>query len=318
MTSFIKMRIASMTDVFLTNIASWMQTHPTLAIIACLLWGIFSVGLSPCQLATVSILSTPSVVNSHVAHKIPKLMLGHAIALFIIGAVLIFFSFQMDFMGHYWTVPFGILFIYLAKQLLQKHHCTHCSPHDESTFLHKALQKITKSSMSFMSFGFVYGILSSTCVLIYLSPILILAKHQSIELVLACNAAFAIGHTLPIFIVNMLANSIHKLMCTTESIFTIPRRLAAIAFALIGLVLIAHPFLELAGFDFHGHSHEIHEQHTEHKHEHKYEQKPESHSNDSHKHEPNHNHGEHKHRQDEHKHVEECDHEHHNHEHSKH
>ncbi len=270
-----------MTEILLSNIANWMQTNPVLAVITCFAWGILSVGLSPCQLATVSILSTPNVVNSNVSHKIPKIMFGHAIALFLIGAVLVLFSFQMDFMGHYWTLPFGVLFVYLAKQLLHTKHCNHCNPHHtENNIINKILEKISKNSTSFIYFGLIYGILSSTCVLIYLSPILILAKHQNFGLVMACNAAFAIGHTLPILIVNILANSIHKLMCATDSIFTIPRLIAAFFFAIIGLILIAHPFLELAGFDFHGHNHEIHEtsSQTGHSHQHHNHSHPSEHN----------------------------------------
>ncbi len=270
-----------MIDVFIHNISLWMQTNPSLSILACLIWGLCSVALSPCQLATISFLSTPQVVNSSIAHKIPKLMLGHALALFGIGLILILFSFQLNFLGHYWTVPFGILFLYMTKQLLQTKHCTHCAhEHTPSNFGEKILHTITKNSWGFIGLGFAYGTLSSTCALVFLAPVLLLAKGQDFIFILALNTAFAVGHTLPIFIVSLLANSIHKLMCASDSIFVVPRRLTAIVFALAGLILIAHPLLELAGFDFHGHGQ--HEHNNEHNHSHHDEHNHHNHDHDTH------------------------------------
>ncbi len=285
-----------MTQTFLNFIAHWIQDNAILAVGASFLWGICSVLLSPCHLATVSILATPGVANSSVSLKVEKLMLGHVTALFITGLILIFFSYELDILGHYWTVPFGILFLYLALQLIQNKHCTHC--HSESaqdSFLDRCLQKISRNTLGFLSFGFIYGILSSTCVLIFLTPVLFMAKSQSVHLLILLNLAFAIGHTLPIFIMGMLAKSVHKLTCNTDNILKLPRRLAAIFFVCLGLVLVAHPFLELMGFDFHGHEHGLHDiDHGNNKHD--------SHSHDDHNHDNHdqHNHDQHNHDQHDH------------------
>ncbi len=262
-----------MTQAFLNIISHWIHDNPALAVLACFSWGICSVLLSPCHLATVSILATPRVATSSVAYKVQKLMLGHVIALFVIGLILILFSYELDILGHFWTVPFGFLFLYLAWQLCQTNHCSHCSPNSvQESILDKVLQKIGQNSLGFFNFGLVYGLLSSTCVLIFLAPVLLIAKTQSVEMLILFNLAFAVGHTLPIFIMSMLASSIHRLGCRTENTFKLPRRMAAICFAAIALVLIAHPFLELMGFDFHGHEHESaiheHESHGGHNHQH--------------------------------------------------
>ncbi len=276
-----------MLDSFLAMINSWLEINPIFAVFICLLWGICSVVLSPCQLATVSLLSAPSVASSAVPYKILKFTLGHVLALFIVGIVFTTFSYQFDFLGHYWTVPFGMLFIYMAWQLWQKEHCDHCSPHGESHgIMDKFLKYSAKNSFGFFGMGLGYGLLSSACVLVFLSPILLLALNQSYNILLGFNLAFAIGHSLPIILVGLLAKSIHKIMCSTTALMLWPRRMMAVVFVLIGLVLVAHPFLELMGFDFHGHGHEhnneLH-QHPEHAHD------CDGHSHDSHNHD-NHDH----------------------------
>ncbi len=290
-----------MTQTFFNIIAHWIHENPAIALIACFMWGVGSVLLSPCHLATVSILATPRIATSTVKYKIHKLMFGHIVALFITGLILILFSYELDILGHYWTVPFGFLFLYLAWQLLQTNHCSHCDPNSmQDSVLEKFLQKIAQNSLGFFNFGFVYGLLSSTCVLIFLAPVLVMAKSLSMQMLILFNLAFAIGHTLPIFIMAMLANSIHKLSCHSDGIFKLARRIAALCFTCIAVVLIAHPFLELMGFDFHGHDHgsvvhdhsnfdsHNHDSHNHDSHNH------DSHEHDSHEHD-SHNHDSHDH-----------------------
>ncbi len=259
-----------MLETFMQAIGNVLEIHPILAVLACFFWGVSSVILSPCQFATVSILSAPNIVDSKVNFKVPIFLLGHALALFIIGLAFVLFSIQMDFFGHYWTVPFGVLFIYMAYQLVKHTHCNHCAPENSmSGFVNKFTKFTAKTPLGFFSLGLAYGFLSSSCVLVFLLPVLFLGSGQSLSLLLCFSAAFALGHSMPIILAGVLAKSMHNLMCTTGEFVSWPRRVLAVLFVAVGLILVAHPFLELMGFDFHGHGHgHGHEHGHEHEHNH--------------------------------------------------
>ncbi len=251
-----------MTETFIKSITQWMEVNPVIAIAMCFVWGIVSVLLSPCHMAVLSIFAMPQVRDAPVRHKVFKFMGGHVLALFAIGLILIFFNYQLAVLGHYWTVPFGFLFLLMGWQLGHCQHCAHCADevvhrHGENQgYLGRFIHSVTQNSRNFVFLGFVYGALSGACVLIFLAPILLLGQHENFALLVGANAAFAIGHTLPICLVGVLAKSLHMLMHRTENFLRVPRYIAAALVFCIGLVLIAHPFLELWGFDFHGHGHE--------------------------------------------------------------
>ncbi len=294
-----------MIEEIIQAMSYWLQVNALYAVGICFLWGLFSVALSPCHFAALSLFATPQVVQVGIKKVIPAFMLGHVVALFVIGLVLCLFSYQLDILGHYWTVPFGILFFVMSWRLLRKNHCTHCGDHT-STASHAPLhimsqgagrfdtvmQSMTKYSAGFVGMGGVYGLLSGTCVLVFLSPILLFAQKQSFALLLGLNAAFAIGHTLPLLLMGLLAQPLHKLTCSTSATLRVPRCIVAVLVACLAFVLVAHPFLEAMGFDFHGHEH-VHEQEM---HEHDGHD-CEEHNHDAHNHDAQthdgHNHDEH-------------------------
>ncbi len=249
----------NMLEEFIQSIGYWLQINTFYAVGICFLWGICSVALSPCHFAVLSLFATPRVVEAGVKRVLPSFMLGHAIALFFIGLILCLFSYQLDILGHYWTVPFGLLFFLMSWRLLRKKHCSHCAAPASSTSVFDMMTRsMTKYTASFVGMGAVYGLLSGTCVLVFLAPILLFAQEQSFALLLTLNAAFAVGHTLPLLFMGLLAQPLHKLMCSTSTALRLPQYIVAILVACIGFVLVAHPFLEAMGIDFHGHGHEGH------------------------------------------------------------
>ncbi len=281
-----------MYDIFINTISQWMENYTLFTILLCFAWGLCSVALSPCHLAAVSVMSMPNIVNSPIKLKVPLFMLGHIIALFLVGSILIFFSYQLDIFGHFWTIPFGLLFIYLAWFLIRPHQCNHAhaNQYNPGSILDKASKYISQTPMRFIWFGMVYATLSSTCVLAFLSPILFLANTQGIIYSLSLNLAFAIGHTLPLFLAGTLAFSLHKLLHHGSKQIKIIKYFVAIIVFIVGLILTLHPFLEMLGFDFHGHGdhgqYELHE-HEHHEHEHHEHNKHEHHEHEHHEHEHN-------------------------------
>ncbi len=298
-----------MINEFVHAIGYWLQLNTFYAIGICFLWGVCSVALSPCHFAALSLFTTPQVVEAGIKRVIPPFMAGHGIALFLVGLILCLFSYQLDILGHYWTVPFGVLFFMTSWRLLRPHQCSHSAPpsvgicgdkqsadakaSDKKSVFDTAMRYMTQHFSGFIGMGFVYGLLSGTCVLMFLSPILLLAQQQSFVLLLAFNAAFALGHTLPILIMGLLAQPLHSLSHSTHSALRFPRYGVALIVACIGFVLVAHPFLEAMGFDFHGHEHShSHDGHEHDGHEH------DGHNHDEHNHD-GHNHDGHNHDTDE-------------------
>ena len=242
-----------MLDYFLHHLTNWLEINPMLAIFACFLWGVGSVFLSPCHLASVSLLATPKIASSNIKYKIPLFMLGHVIGLFCMGLILIVFSIELSIIGHYWTIPFGLLFLYIAWLLIQNHHCVHCvQSQPRHKFIDQLMQHTVNSSLGFIWLGLVYSLLASTCVFAFLAPIFLATNSQSMSFAISLNAAFAIGHTLPVFIMGVLAVSLHKLMSYNNGIFMFIRRIVAVLCICIGAIFILHPLVELLGFHIHG------------------------------------------------------------------
>lgn len=252
-----------MYDLFLNNMTDWINSYPVLALLLCLLWGTFTVLMSPCHLATVSLMAMPDIANSPVKRKIPLFMFGHILSLFAVGSLLAIFSYQLDLLGHYWTIPFGLLFVYLAWFFTGTHSCSHGHSHDNTHshgvhsqgLITKATRLISKNSFGFMSFGLVYGFLSSGCILAFLAPILFLAQDQSLTYALTLNLMFAIGHTLPLFLTTKLAFALHRLLYHGTAVLKVFRYSIVLIFFLLGTLLALYPFLELMGFDVHLHYH---------------------------------------------------------------
>lgn len=229
-------------------VSTWLDQNAALAVLACLGWGLASVLLSPCHVAAVSIMGTQTFADARTRHRVPLFVLGHWLATMTVGAALILFGLELDPFDHYWTLPFGLLFGYLAYSLVRPHTCSIPHKTTRQTLPETLARYASRHVSGFVGMGFVYGLLSSACVLGFLGPVLLPALPKGAELAFALTTAFAIGHCLPMLLAGSLAVRLHHSLHEAEHN---PSRSAkwlrqgfAMAFALMGVALVLHPFVE--------------------------------------------------------------------------
>ena len=237
-----------MTDVFMNAISAWLGQNSVLAALACLGWGLASVLLSPCHVAAVSIMGTRQFAESPSRHRVALFVFGHCLSVLLVGGVLIVFGRELDPFDHYWTVPFGALFGYLAYTLVRPHTCS--PPHKTSCRgLPEALAHYaTRSTAGLAGMGLIYGLLSSGCVLGFLAPVLLLALPKGAGFAFMLTVGFAVGHCLPMLLAGRLAirlqEALHRAEHHPSPAARLLRRVLAALFALAGLALVLHPFVE--------------------------------------------------------------------------
>lgn len=231
------------------SIASWIQHNPLVALVLCFAWGLCSVLLSPCHVAAVSVMGTQAFATAQTRYRVVLFVCGHFASMLVAGLVLILFGRQFDLLDHYWTVPFGLLFLYLSYSLVKPHTCS--APHKASKArLPDALARYASlhAAGSLVSMGFVYGLLSSGCVFGFLAPVLLAALPKGIAFAFATTTAFALGHCLPMLLAGRAAVYMHHKLHSAQ---TSPGRMARFVrgalvalFVILGLGLILHPVLE--------------------------------------------------------------------------
>ncbi len=119
-------------DQFFLTSSSWMGQGSLLGAIGCFLWGMVSVLFSPCHLVSI------------------PLMVGYV--------------------GSYWTIPVGMLLLWVAMDMLGVASCS-MSGGRLAKLLFKGL------SVAFI-LGLAYGVLSGSCTFGFIAPILALITFQ--------------------------------------------------------------------------------------------------------------------------------------------
>ena len=184
--------------VFLT-INAWMMGDLLIAAVGCLLWGMVSVALSPCHIASIPLIVS-YVAGQEKAFKTKDAALCaviFSIVLFItIAALGITCSLLGAMLGQvspYWTVLVGALLIWVALDIWG------VSKRSISGSLMGRIK--IKGLIGALVLGLAYGVLSGSCTFGFIAPILaIISVQQKVMTGMVCIVLFGIGHCIPIAI----------------------------------------------------------------------------------------------------------------------
>jgi len=229
-------------DLFLT-INEWITGATPLAALGCFLWGMVSVLLSPCHLASI-----PLVV-AYVAGQDRVLKPGQAaryavfftaglfITIAVIGIVCALLGRMLGDVGSYWQIVVGLILVWVALGMLGVERCTLSG---------SRLQRLNVRGLggAFL-LGLAYGVLSGSCTFGFIAPILaIITIQQKILTGVLLILLFALGHCLPIVIAGSSTAAVRRL---TESQTWIGsggwfRKSAGVVIGLLGIYFIGSPF----------------------------------------------------------------------------
>ena len=231
-------------EQILLTVNSWMMTGTALAGLGCFVWGMISVALSPCHMASIPLIVTyvagqDKVVKArHAAFYAAVFTIGLFITIALMGIICSLLGRMLGEVGPYWTIPVGVILIWVALDMLGIAWCSM-----SGGLLGR--MKI-KGLLGAFLLGLAYGVLSGSCTFGFIAPILaIITIQQKIVTGVILIVLFGIGHCIPIAVAGSSTAKVRKLLESSSfhegGLWF--RKCAGAGIGLLGIYFILRPFL---------------------------------------------------------------------------
>ncbi|MDO9042945.1 MAG: cytochrome c biogenesis protein CcdA [Desulfocapsaceae bacterium] len=235
-----------MLDQLFLTVNSWMTGTIGLALVGSFLWGMVSVLFSPCHLASIPLIiayvgGQNKIVEGRRAAIFAILFsLGLFLTIAMIGLLCALLGRMLGDVGPYWTVPVGLLLIWIAFDMLgATNKCTLPGG--------GLLAKLRiKGMRGAFILGLAYGVLSGSCTFGFIAPLLaIITVQEKIVTGLLLITLFAAGHCLPIAVAGSSTALIRKLLenSAMQRAGGWFRQGAGVLIGGLGLYFITRPFI---------------------------------------------------------------------------
>lgn len=230
-------------QIFLT-INQWITGGTILAAAGCFIWGMVSVLLSPCHMASIPLIvgyvgGQDKMVQPRQAGVYSILFtLGLFITIAVIGIICALLGRMLGDVGNYWQILIGAILIWVALGMLGVEKCSL-----SGGLLYRL--KLKGMTGAFV-LGLAYGIFSGSCTFGFIAPILaVITVQEKIMTGILLIVLFGIGHCLPIAVAGSSAAAVRKLMENTawQGAGTWFRKGAGTLVGLLGLYFIINPFI---------------------------------------------------------------------------
>ena len=232
-----------MLETFLVTINQWIGGGVALAALGCFLWGMTSVLLSPCHLASIPLIvayvggQERAVEPRQAAVYSVLFAVGLFITIALIGVVCALLGRMLGDVGNYWQILIGAVLIWVALGMLGVEKCSLSG---------SLLYRLNlRGFVGAFVLGLAYGILSGSCTFGFIAPILaIITVQGKIATGILLIVLFAVGHCLPIAIAGSSTAAVRKLMesSTWQGAGTWFRKGAGVLIGLLGVYFIVSPF----------------------------------------------------------------------------
>lgn len=232
-----------METIFIT-INTWINAGGWMAALGCFLWGMVSVLLSPCHMASIPLViayvggqDEPADGKQGVTFAV-LFSLGLFITIAVVGIICAMLGRMLGDVGAYWTLLIGAILVWVAIDMLGISKCG-LPP--------GILQKITvKGGFGAFILGLAYGVLSGACTFGFIAPILaIITVQEQIATGLVLIILFGIGHCIPIAIAGSSTATVKKLL--SSSTFSNSavwfKKGAGIIIGGLGFYFLSQPFI---------------------------------------------------------------------------
>lgn len=230
-------------DQFLLTVNSWMMTGTALAALGCFLWGMVSVLLSPCHMASIPLIMSyvagqdKTLRPRHAVHYALAFTVGLFITIALVGIVCSLLGRMLGEVGPYWTILMGTILLWVAADMLGVSKCSMASG-----LLGKLKIKGPKGAFVL---GLAYGVLSGSCTFGFIAPILaFITIQQKIATGILFIILFGLGHSIPIAVAGSSTATVKKLL-ESRSFYEGGlwfRRCAGVAIGMIGVYFLLRPF----------------------------------------------------------------------------
>lgn len=233
-----------MIESFFLTVNQWIAGGIGIAALGCFVWGMISVMLSPCHLASIPLIIA-YVGGQHRALS-PKqassyallFTLGLFITIAVIGVVCALLGRMLGDVGNYWQVLIGLVLVWVALGMLGVEKCV-----VSGSLLYRLNLKGLFGSFVL---GLAYGVLSGSCTFGFIAPILaIITIQRKVAAGILFVVLFAVGHCLPIVIAGSSTAAVRRLMENSawQDAGNWFRKGASICIGILGIYFIVNPFL---------------------------------------------------------------------------
>jgi cytochrome c-type biogenesis protein len=230
-------------DLLLT-INAWMSSGALIAALGCFFWGMVSVVLSPCHIASIPLIVSYVAGQEKNLHTRSATFYAAAftsglfITIAIVGIICSILGRMLGDIGPWWTIVVGVILIWVALDMLGVQACS------ISGSLMARLQ-IRGVGGAFI-LGLAYGVLSGSCTFGFIAPILaIITIQQKVATGILFIVLFGIGHCIPIAIAGSSAALVRRVLESSRlqkgGLWF--RRISGVAVASLGGYFIIQPFI---------------------------------------------------------------------------
>ncbi len=232
-----------MIESFFLTINQWMTGAVTLAALGCFLWGMVSVLLSPCHLASIPLIvayvgGQEQVLRPRQAGVYSiAFTLGLFITIAMIGIICALLGWMLGDVGNYWQIVVGLVLIWVALGMMGVEKCS-----TSGSLLYRLN---LRGIWGAFALGLAYGVLSGSCTFGFIAPILaIITIQQKVAIGILFITLFAFGHCLPIVIAGSSTALVRKLIenQTWQGAGLWFRKGAGLVIAVLGIYFIGNPF----------------------------------------------------------------------------
>ena len=234
-----------MINDFLLTINAWMSGGALIAALGCFLWGMVSVVLSPCHMASIPLIISyvggqqKGLQTSSATIYAAAFTIGLFITIAIVGIVCSLLGRMLGDIGQWWTIVVGVILLWVALDMLGVEACS-----ISGNFMERFQMRGIKGAFIL---GLSYGVLSGSCTFGFIAPILaIITIQQKIATGILLIILFGIGHCIPIAVAGSSAALVRRVL--ENSGFQKGglwfRRMAGAAIVCLAGYFIIQPFIE--------------------------------------------------------------------------
>jgi cytochrome c-type biogenesis protein len=233
-----------MIDAILIGITDWLQASSGAALPAAFLWGMVSILLSPCHLASIPLLIAYVAGQRMVpaprqaARYAVLFATGLFVTIMAVGLLCAAAGRMLGDVGPWWQAAVGMLLLWVAWTLFKRPQCS-----ANGNVLSRLQIQGAKGALVL---GLAYGVLSGVCTFGFIAPILgVITLQKEIATGVAMLVLFGIGHCLPLVVCGMFSARTMELMHSSagQKMVAGARKMAAMVIAVLGGYFLALPFL---------------------------------------------------------------------------
>lgn len=236
-----------MLEQALLTINSWMMGGVIIAALGSLLWGMVSVALSPCHMASIPLIVSyvagqdKALRAREAAYHAGVFSMGLFISIAMVGIICTLLGRMLGEIGPYWTILVGAILIWVALDMWGFSSCSMSG---------SLLGRIKiKGLIGAFFLGLAYGILSGSCTFGFIAPILaIITIQQKIITGFVYILLFGLGHCIPIAVAGSSTAKVKKLLESSSfheaSLWF--KKCAGAAIAPLGLYFVVRPFMGIS------------------------------------------------------------------------